>query len=111
MNDRFLQSREALSYAREALKNGSNEEARRWAERAADLAPQSEDPWLVLATVANSPQESVGFARKALEVNPASARAKQGMEWALQQAGEMPQGNASSNKPIIQNGSSLPIIN
>lgn len=99
MNDRFLQSREALSYAREALKNGSNEEARRWAERAADLAPQSEDPWLVLATVANSPQESVGFARKALEVNPASARAKQGMEWALQQAGEMPQGNASSNKP------------
>ncbi len=99
MNERFLQSREALSYAREALKNGSNEEARRWAERAAELAPQSEDPWLILATVAKNPQDSVDYVRKALEVNPNSTRAQKGMEWALQRVGGMPQGNTSSSKP------------
>lgn len=54
MNDRFVESREALSYARQALKNGSMTEARQWAERAAELAPQSEDPWLVMAAVATS---------------------------------------------------------
>jgi Uncharacterized protein conserved in bacteria len=96
MNDRFIQSREALAYAREALKNGANEEARRWAEHAANLAPQSEDPWLVLATVAKNPQESVDYVRKALDLNPNSIRAKKGMEWALQRAREMPQGKVSS---------------
>ncbi len=89
MNDRFIESREALTYARQALKNGEKEEARRWAQRAADLAPQSEDPWLVLTSVAN-PRESVGYARKALEANPNSSRAKKGMEWALARSGETP---------------------
>jgi lipoprotein-anchoring transpeptidase ErfK/SrfK len=98
MNDRFIQSREALSYAREALKNGSNEEARRWAQRAAELAPQSEDPWLVLATVAKNPQDSVNYVRKALELNPESSRAKKGMEWAMQRAEGMPQGENSPGK-------------
>ncbi len=93
--DRFIESREALSYARQALKNGEKEEARKWAERAAELAPQSEDPWLVLITVSN-PRESVEYARKALEINPNSPRAKKGMEWALERAGKKPQGKVSS---------------
>jgi lipoprotein-anchoring transpeptidase ErfK/SrfK len=95
MNDRFPQSREALAFAREALKNGSKEEARRWAQRAAELAPQSEDPWLILATVSDNPQESVDFVRKALELNPDSIRAKKGMEWALQRSRELPKGPQS----------------
>ena len=96
MNDRYAESRELLSYARQALKNGSAAEARQWAERAAELAPQSEDPWLVLAAVAN-PRESVEFTRKALAANPDSARAKRGLEWATRrleaesQAGVSPQ--------------------
>ncbi len=98
MNDRFVESREALSYARQALKNGSMTEARQWAERAAELAPQSEDPWLVMAAVATSPRESMEYIRKALAANPDSPRAKKGMEWAMQRLGETPQAGVSPQK-------------
>jgi lipoprotein-anchoring transpeptidase ErfK/SrfK len=86
MNDRFIESREALTYAREALKNGAKDEAFHWAERAAKLAPQSEDPWLILTSVSN-PRKSVEYARKALEANPNSPRAKKAMEWAMGRVG------------------------
>ena len=98
MNDRFVESREALSYARQALKNGSMTEARQWAERAAELAPQSEDPWLVMAAVATSPRESMEYIRKALAANPDSPRAKKGMEWAMQRLGETSQAGVSPQK-------------
>ena len=103
MNDRFVESREALSYAREALKNGAMAEARQWAERSAELAPQSEDPGLILAAVA-SPRESVEYIRKALELSPDSPRAKKGMEWALQRLGETSGTNAAApeEKPKAQ---------
>jgi lipoprotein-anchoring transpeptidase ErfK/SrfK len=94
MNERFIESRNAVSKAREALKNGSMTEARQWAERAAELAPQSEDPWLILAAVV-SPRESVKYIRKALDVNPNSPRAKKGMEWAMQKLGETPKAGIS----------------
>jgi lipoprotein-anchoring transpeptidase ErfK/SrfK len=82
MNERFVRSREAVMHARDALRHGDLTQARQWAERAADLAPQSEDPWLILAAVA-SPRESMNFIRKALQANPQSPRARKGMEWAL----------------------------
>lgn len=97
MNDNFIESREALSYAREALKNGDMEEARQWAERAAKFAPQSEDPWLVLAA-ASSPRESMEYIRKALEANPDSPRAKKGMEWAMRRLNENPTNEVNSKK-------------
>ncbi len=99
MNDNnFIESREALSYAREALKNGDMEEARQWAERAAKFAPQSEDPWLVLAAASN-PRESMEYIRKALEANPDSPRAQKGMEWALRRLSENPKDEVNSKKP------------
>jgi lipoprotein-anchoring transpeptidase ErfK/SrfK len=94
MNERFIESRKALTNAREALKTGNMTEARQWAERAAELAPQSEDPWLILAAVV-SPRESVQYIRKALEANPDSPRAKKGMEWAMQKLGETPKAGIS----------------
>jgi len=94
MNERFIESRKAISSAREALKNGAMTEARQWAEHAAELAPQSEDPWLILAAVV-SPKESVKYIRKALEANPNSPRAKQGMEWAMQRLGKTPKAGVS----------------
>lgn len=94
MNERFIESRKAIANAREALKNGAMTEARQWAERAAELAPQSEDPWLILAVVV-SPRESVKYIRKALEANPNSPRAKKGMEWAMQRLGEKPKAGVS----------------
>jgi lipoprotein-anchoring transpeptidase ErfK/SrfK len=103
MNDRSTESREAIKFSREALRNGAVKEARQWAERAAELDPRSEDPWLILATIV-SPPESMHYIRKALEINPNSPRAKQGMEWALQRLGETPAGkNSTGVKKQTQN--------
>ncbi len=101
MNERFVQSRQAVLYARDALRRGDRTKARQWAERAAELAPQSEDPWLILAAVA-SPRESVDFIRNALQANPESVRAQKGLEWALSRLGEMPEEKEKLNitKPV-----------
>jgi len=107
MNERMIQSREAVAYARDALRRGDQTQARQWAERAADLAPQSEDPWLLLAAVA-SPRESVNFIRRALAANPESPRAKKGMQWALARLretpaprGEPPEHRQSERQPAL----------
>jgi len=89
MNENFVESRQAVMHAREALRNGSLNEAREWAERAAQLAPQSEDPWLILAAIV-SPRDSMDYIRKALQANPNSPRAIKGMQWALQRLGKSP---------------------
>jgi lipoprotein-anchoring transpeptidase ErfK/SrfK len=94
MNERFIESRKVIASAREALRRGDMAQARQLAERAAELAPQSEDPWLILAAVA-SPRESLEYIRKALEANPNSPRAKKGMEWAMQRLGEKPEAGTS----------------
>jgi len=97
MNDRFIESRKVIASAREALKRGDMPQARQLAERAAELAPQSEDPWLILAAVA-SPRESMNYIRKALEANPNSPRARKGMEWAMQRLGETPKAEATATE-------------
>lgn len=103
MNERFIESREAVMNAREALRRGDMTDARQWAERAAQLAPQSEDPWLLLAAVA-SPRESVDYIRKALQANPKSPRAQKGMEWALARLQGTPEGKIDSIKRNQVNG-------
>ena len=82
MNAELIQAQQALQNAREALRDGNRSTARRWAEQAAKLAPQLEDPWLILASVA-SPKASVAFIERALKINPDSPRARKGMQWAL----------------------------
>jgi lipoprotein-anchoring transpeptidase ErfK/SrfK len=72
-----------------ALSNGDRRQARQWAERAAKLAPHLEDPWLILAAVAG-PQQGLEYIRRALQVNPQSARAQRGMEWVMQHLRETP---------------------
>lgn len=58
-------------------------EARLLAMQAAELAPNLESPWLVLAAAAE-PAESIQYLKRALEINPASQRARKGLAWALQ---------------------------
>ena len=104
MNTRFNDARLSVEKAREALRNGNRTEARQWAEHAASLAPQMEDPWLILATVA-SPRASVEYIRTALKINPNSPRAQKGMEWAMQRLGNNPQPPPSFSLPIFgENG-------
>jgi lipoprotein-anchoring transpeptidase ErfK/SrfK len=89
MNTELLQAQKAIQNAREALRDGDRSTARRWAEQAAKLAPQLEDPWLILAAVAN-PRASVAFIERALKINPDSPRARKGMQWALSRLQETP---------------------
>ncbi|GAB4505202.1 MAG: hypothetical protein Fur0043_21970 [Anaerolineales bacterium] len=91
MNTHLLQAQQFIQYARQALRSGDRGAARRWAEQAAELAPHLEDPWLILAAVA-SPRASVAFIERALQINPDSPRALQGMQWALKRLQEKPAG-------------------
>jgi lipoprotein-anchoring transpeptidase ErfK/SrfK len=73
---------EALKNSQHAIKQGDRQAARRWAERAAAIAPDLEEPWLILAAVA-SPRASVSHLERALRINPQSVRARKGMQWAV----------------------------
>jgi Tfp pilus assembly protein PilF len=70
----------ALRQARQALGQGDRRLARQLAERAAELAPQLEDSWLVLAAVAG-PRQGLDYIQRALQVNPESPRARRGLQW------------------------------
>ncbi len=87
MTAQLDEARSAVQKARQALRDNHVKEARQWAERAAALAPQMEDPWLILAAVA-SPRASVEYIQQALKINPTSPRARRGLEWALQRQRE-----------------------
>ena len=82
MNHRFIEARELIAKAREALRRADKASARQLGEQAALLSPDMEDVWLVLAASNPNPQDALAYARKALEVNPASERARRGVEWA-----------------------------
>ena len=73
---------QAIENARQALRRGERREARRWAQIAIAEAPELEDSWLLLAAV-SSPQASLEYLKRALEINPGSQRARQGMHWAI----------------------------
>jgi lipoprotein-anchoring transpeptidase ErfK/SrfK len=96
MNTRFNDALLSVEKAREALRNGNRTEARQWAEHAASLAPEMEDPWLILAAVA-SPRASVEYVERALRINPNSERARRGMDWARQRLQALP--SQRSNPP------------
>ncbi|MBN1305775.1 MAG: L,D-transpeptidase family protein [Anaerolineales bacterium] len=79
--EKMIQARQAVQNARQALKQGDRYTARRWAEQAAQLAPNLEDPWLILAAV-SEPQTGIRYLQRALQINPDSKRAHKGMQWA-----------------------------
>lgn len=83
MNNELIKARELVIKAREALRHGDKAIARQLGEQAALLAPEMEDVWLVLAASDPDPREALAYARKALQINPQSARARRGVEWTL----------------------------
>lgn len=70
-----------IEQARIALRTGDYPAARYWAQKAIGIHPDKEDPWLIMAAVA-SPRASIEYLEKALQINPRSKRARQGLEWA-----------------------------
>jgi lipoprotein-anchoring transpeptidase ErfK/SrfK len=93
---------QAIERARQALRRGERLEARRWAQAALAHSPEIEDAWLILAAV-SSPQASVAHLKRALEINPASQRARRGMHWAIQrlrtEGKQLPKGRKAAPKP------------
>ena len=79
----------AIQGALAALKRGDKSTAQGLARQAADLAPESEAPWLILAAL-SGPEESVIYALKALQINPESPRARQALAWAQSRLSEKP---------------------
>jgi tetratricopeptide (TPR) repeat protein len=77
----ILPANEAITNARAALARKDKLSARHWAQQALTINPHLEDGWLILAAVAN-PRASLAYLKRALEINPTSERARQGMDWA-----------------------------
>jgi lipoprotein-anchoring transpeptidase ErfK/SrfK len=90
----------ALGQAQLALSKGNRREARHWAEKAAALDPQREEPWLILASIA-SPRASLAYLNHALEINPGSLRARKGMHWAISRLRTSTESEPASPKPLI----------
>ena len=93
MNMKYIEARENVIKAREALRRGDKTSARQFGEQAALLAPEMEDVWLVLAASDPNPQDALAYAQKAREINPQSTRARQAVEWT---SGRLKQAEASN---------------
>ncbi len=89
-----------IQQAQKALKAGDLQTARHFAQKAAQLAPEKEDSWLVLAAVA-SPRASLEYLNRALEINPNSQRARKGMHWAIQRLRTNPTNPALSPGSLV----------
>lgn len=90
--------------AQRALRQGNRQVARSLAQQAAILTPDREEPWLILAAISN-PRASLAYLERALEINPQSTVARQGMHWAIQrwrssQAGTPPPASRQLVNPI-----------
>jgi lipoprotein-anchoring transpeptidase ErfK/SrfK len=101
---------QALIQATSALQRGEKQAARKWAQLAASLAPDLEEPWLILAAVAR-PHASIAYLERALEINPESKRARAGLVWAHQQHARqhsqshrpgVPTASIQSGRPALQ---------
>ncbi|HEY46639.1 MAG TPA: L,D-transpeptidase [Anaerolineae bacterium] len=72
----------ALKAARAALASGKRAEARRLAQKAAEIAPSTEGPWLFLAAV-SEPQAGLAYVARALEINPDNPTARKALRWTM----------------------------
>lgn len=75
----------AINQAKESLKRGDRQNARRCAQQAILIDPNREDGWLLLALLSDF-RASIRYLSTALEINPKSPRARQGMHWAITRA-------------------------
>ena len=102
-----LGARLAIQNAQFALQKKQFVEARRLAMEAIQLDPNFEDPWLILATL-SSPNASVAYLKRALEINPNSQRATKGMQWALERLSkatnrdEVYRKSSATTQPVAQ---------
>jgi hypothetical protein len=100
MNSSTTEIQKHIHNAYRALQRGDRLEARRLAQQAAILAPDQEEPWLLLAAVAE-PKASLEYLNRALDINPQSQRAREGMHWAIQRLRARPQKRIDHRPQIL----------
>jgi lipoprotein-anchoring transpeptidase ErfK/SrfK len=97
ISDPHLLIRKAL----QAVRQGDKIQARQHAAQAARLAPGLEEPWLILAALA-SPDASIAYLQRALEINPHSEKAQRGLAWALARKTESAKGQISGEVDLSE---------
>lgn len=90
---------QALNQANQAYKQGDLTQARKWAGYAARLDPTKEVPWLMLGVLAN-PRASIEYFKKALEINPKSEVAREGIHRATKKLRQEKEATQPRNKNI-----------
>jgi lipoprotein-anchoring transpeptidase ErfK/SrfK len=104
MNPNQLAAFKNLEQAQQALKAGDKITARQLVAQAAQLAPELEEVWLLMAALA-SPRGSVAYLERALQINPNSERAQKGMLWAQ---GRLKQEQDNRSSVVAQPSSEQP---
>ena len=99
MDAKHTKAHDLIVQAREALRRGDKPAALDLAEQTALLVPDMEDAWLVLAAAEPDPQDALAYARKALELNPDSARAHKAVQWASGRVNQAPAGKEAVSPP------------
>jgi len=104
--------RQILAEARRALRQGDRMTARRLAAELTRLQPHLEEGWLILAGL-SEPRASIQYLNRALQINPASQRARQGMHWAVERLRRQTSaGSALITSPSpaeVSSGKTLPV--
>jgi len=85
MDAKLIEANDHVVKARDALRRGDKDTARDLGEKAVLLVPDLEDAWLILVAADPNPEDALAYAQKALELNPASPRARKAVEWATAQ--------------------------
>ncbi|MDO9088493.1 MAG: L,D-transpeptidase [Anaerolineaceae bacterium] len=89
---------QALQKARDHLRSKNVQETFRWAKIVTEISPELEEGWLIRAAC-SKPEDSVRCLIKALEINPNSQRARQGMDWAIKRLRKSKQENQTPPPP------------
>lgn len=99
MQPNTISPNHAIQQASAAFHRGDRRAARQWAQLAASLAPDNEEPWLILAAI-STPQASMGYIRRALTLNPQSDRALRAWRWAQGRLAQEPQPKVQMQIPV-----------
>ncbi len=112
-SEHTMEVQQALQFVQQAYRAGDRRLARRWAERAALLAPKREEPWLWLASL-SSPQASLYYVDRALALNPQSEAARKARRWAVQRLGQVqavqPAAQPAAHRPVEPQAAAHPVL-
>lgn len=109
MQPNTISPNHAIQQASAAFHRGDRRAARQWAQLAASLAPDSEEPWLILAAI-STPQASMGYIRRALTLNPQSDRALRAWRWAQGRLAQEPQPKVQLQVPVTVRPAAVPAV-